>query len=295
MRGRLQRAWRRWQAWRLRQAKLRLFAPLGYSPPGQFYSSELLFPELRPVLKAGGPELQPYEGLAAFWDEYASYRPDYPAFLKFLVGYKIWGWTILDLACGTGGMTARLAHAGARVVGLDASENMLGIARERCGRLRRVSFTRGDFRNFNIGRQFDAVVCAFNSLNYVADGDELGRAFAAVAIHLRPGGVFVFDVTTEWGMRHGWNNCFHAQLTDRRFAILFEYDRTERRETSRAILPSGVETHRRIPLGLSDVTRAASEAGLVMEDCFSGQLATSSEPSECGTLYFVLRKKAISS
>ena len=71
-----------WRAW---QAKSRLIAPLWNRPPGLFFASELRYPELCAVLKAGGPKLQPYEGLAAVWDEYVSAQmPYYPAFLRFL-------------------------------------------------------------------------------------------------------------------------------------------------------------------------------------------------------------------
>jgi hypothetical protein len=68
--GRARRTWR---------AKARLIAPLWNSTPGLFFQPELYFPELRRVLEAGGPQLAPYDGLAAVWDEYgAAQLPDYP-------------------------------------------------------------------------------------------------------------------------------------------------------------------------------------------------------------------------
>ncbi len=36
-----------------------------------------------------------------------------------------------------------------------------------------------------------------------------------------------------------------------------------------AVLPSGVETHRRVPVGPADVTAAAAAAGLAVDDHFS--------------------------
>jgi SAM-dependent methyltransferase len=43
---------------------------------------------------------------------------------------------------------------------------------------------------------FDAAVCTFDGLNYLAP-DELHATFAALADRLRPGGWFVFDVHTD--------------------------------------------------------------------------------------------------
>ena len=47
---------------------------------------------------------------------------------------------ILDLGCGTGQLTAKIADAGAEVVGLDASPDMIGQARQNS---RRFAFVRG--------------------------------------------------------------------------------------------------------------------------------------------------------
>ncbi|WP_171472314.1 class I SAM-dependent DNA methyltransferase [Frigoriglobus tundricola] len=257
-----------WRAWRARSA---LLAPMWGPSPGQFFAPELHFPELRDVAAAGGPELQPYEGLAGVWDEYASANlPDYPSFLVALArGRRGAMRSVLDLACGTGLLAPRLARVAGDVVGLDASESMLAAARQRVGTRAGCTFERGDFRGFSLGREFDAVVCASNSLNYVADRHELSQVFAAVGKHLRPGGVFVFDTTTELRMRAVSHLYFHAQAGNRRFAIRYEYDAAQQKQTARVILPAGVETHRRIPLGPTEVGAAVEGTGLALDDYFS--------------------------
>lgn len=287
MLGLVGRAWRTWRA------KSRLIAPIWNSPPDLILSSGLLYPELRAVLKAGGPVLQPYEGLAAVWDEYGSAQlPDYTAFLVYLsrrrgAAYR----SVLDLACGTGLLTSRLTRVAGEVVGLDSSERMLDVARGRHGGLPGVNFTRGDFRDFALGRQFDAVVCASNSLNYLADRVELARVFAAVAGHLRPGGVFVFDVMTERGMQYLSGHYLHALAGGRRFAIQFGYDRAQRLETAQTIMPKGIEMHRRIPLGPADVVATVAGTGLEVEDYFSSALLPWGRSLGCAALFFVLSKK----
>jgi trans-aconitate methyltransferase len=64
------------------------------------------------------------------------------------------GERILDLGCGTGQLTAAIAEAGASVIGLDQSGEMLEQARSAYPNLR---FVQGDARNFSFDDAFDGV------------------------------------------------------------------------------------------------------------------------------------------
>jgi SAM-dependent methyltransferase len=69
---------------------------------------------------------------------------------------------ILDVGTGTGRAALLLARRGARVVGLDASAEMLAVAERRAREEPRLAlaFTRGDAHALTFGdRSFDAVVC----------------------------------------------------------------------------------------------------------------------------------------
>jgi predicted TPR repeat methyltransferase len=195
--------------------------------------------------------------------------PDYPAFLYALAyarGNVIR--SVLDLACGTGTLAARMATGGREVLGLDASERMLAEARARCG-FSQVELVAGDFRDFSLDRRFDAAVCASNSLNYVSEPCQLSDVFRAVAKHLNPGGVFTFDAITGDGMLMLNGVYLHVEIAGARFAIHFRYDPEKRQETSEALLATGVEVHRRVPIEPKDVSAAAAETGLRVEDYFS--------------------------
>jgi SAM-dependent methyltransferase len=108
--------------------------------------------------------------------------------------------TLLDVACGTG---AHLEHlTGYEAEGLDLDPEMLAVARER---LPNVPFHEGDMADFDLGKQFDAVVCLFSSIGYVRREDGLRSAIAAMAQHLEPVGVLVVEpwLTPEvWVDRH---------------------------------------------------------------------------------------------
>jgi SAM-dependent methyltransferase len=109
---------------------------------------------------------------------------------------------VLDLACGTGNVTAELLRRGYQVEGADSSRAMLAVARRKLGSA--VRLHRQDARNLRLpGPPFDACVCLFDSLNYLLDARDLRRAFAAVARHLQPGGTFVFDVNAIRALRTG--------------------------------------------------------------------------------------------
>ena len=110
---------------------------------------------------------------------------------------------LIDLACGTGTHAVLQAHGGTRVVGVDLSAAMLQRARIRAAG-RPVSFLEADMRDFDTVKPVDAVTCLYASLNHLSEPDDLTRTFARVAAHLRPGGVFVFDLNSRQAFEALW-------------------------------------------------------------------------------------------
>ena len=102
--------------------------------------------------------------------------------------------SVLDLCCGTGLLAGELIARGYRVVGVDASEAMLALARERLGP--EVELSRTTLPELEGEGVFDAAVCTFDGLNYLTP-DELRLTMAAVALRLRPSGWLVFDLHTD--------------------------------------------------------------------------------------------------
>lgn len=96
------------------------------------------------------------------------------------------GETVLDLGCGTGHLTAAVASAGARVVGLDQSEEMLVQARAAYPAL---SFVGGDARDFRFEEPFDAIF-SNATLHWVRPPEQAVRSVAGA---LKPGGRFVAE------------------------------------------------------------------------------------------------------
>jgi len=90
---------------------------------------------------------------------------------------------ILDLGCGTGHLTAKIAEAGAQVVGVDRSPEMIRQALEKYPALR---FEVMDARELSLGGEFDAVF-SNATLHWIKEPE---RAIAGISKLLRTGGPF---------------------------------------------------------------------------------------------------------
>ncbi len=107
--------------------------------------------------------------------------------------------SVLDCGCGTGQFSVRLAAANYRVIGLDLSPDMLGIAGENA-RKRGLSipFVCQDMRHIRLHRPVDALVCACDGVNYLTSIRDVRLFFASAFAALDPGGVLLFDISSRY-------------------------------------------------------------------------------------------------
>jgi SAM-dependent methyltransferase len=99
------------------------------------------------------------------------------------------GNALLDVAVGTGGHIPYLRDA-FTIEGLDLDPRMLDLARARHAG---IKFHHGDMLDFDLGRQFDVVVCLFSSIGYVKTAPRLNQAVANMARHICAGGVLIIE------------------------------------------------------------------------------------------------------
>ena len=191
------------------------------------------------------PRVDPGEGYAAWaatYDDHdnATIALEEPAVAALLAGVA--PGRALDVGCGTGRHTARLAATGHDVVGIDPSEEMLGRARER---LPGVEFRAGGFDALPAqDAQADLVVCAL-ALSHVPS---LQAPVAELARVLAPGGLLVVSN-------------IHPLAT----AILGWRAWFARPDGSRATIPE-------YPHLAEDYVRAFTAAGLSIEACAEPRL-----------------------
>jgi SAM-dependent methyltransferase len=106
---------------------------------------------------------------------------------------------ILELGCGTGNHAVLLAKEGYKIHGVDLSQEMLQKADSRLSRLppelaSRLKFSHGDICEVRLNQTFDVVISLFHVISYQTKNEDLLAAFATVKEHLKPGGIFIFDV-----------------------------------------------------------------------------------------------------
>lgn len=102
---------------------------------------------------------------------------------------------VLDLGCGTGNHSIRLAKHGFEVTGVDRSSEMLAAASrkaEECGVA--VQLHRADLRDACVPGPFDAALMMFAVLGYQTENEDVIRSLQTARRHLRTGGVLIFDV-----------------------------------------------------------------------------------------------------
>jgi SAM-dependent methyltransferase len=203
--------------------------------------------------------------------------------------------TVLDVACGTGNVSERLSQRGYDLVGVDIAPGMIEVAREKRSP---IEYHVQDMAELDLGRQFDLAISLFDSLNYVTDTDRLRLGMRKVAEHLNDGGVFIFDVNTEYALAHGFFN--QANLDSRnypKYVWSSEYDRTARICTVTMVFEvmEGTETrqftevHRQRGYTLEELGDMVKNAGMELLETFHAY--TLKRPGRrSDRVFFVARK-----
>lgn len=108
------------------------------------------------------------------------------------------GKRLLDMGCGTGSLTVRLAERGYDVIGQDASPEMLSYAAMKSGE---VQWICQKMEETELGEEVDVIISTLDSVNHLPDKKAVGQCFQRAAENLKVGGAFVFDVNTVYKHR----------------------------------------------------------------------------------------------
>lgn len=220
--------------------------------------------------------MEAYTGFAAVYDMFMDNIPysEWSAYLVSLLRrYGVEDGLVLELGCGTGSVTEQLAAAGYDMIGVDLSEDMLQIAiqkRERSGR--DILYLLQDMREFELYGTVKAVVSICDSLNYLTEDEDLVQVFSLVNNYLDPGGVFIFDLNTEYKYQEIlgqstiaedreessfiWENNYEEE--DR----INEYDLTLFIKEESGLYRKYQETHFQRAYSMEEIQRAIQEAGM---------------------------------
>lgn len=222
-----------------------------------------------------------YGGFAEVYDKFmdnVSYDGWYGYLHALLVKYGISEGTVAELACGTGEITRRLSGSGYQVIGLDLSEDMLMIAREKCDD--DVLLLYQDMRKLELLEPVDAIVCVGDGINYLDSLDDFRQVAERVSRYLKKGGMFLFDLKTDHYFRevvgdrtitdnredasYIWENSYDEERMRNEY-MLTVYELVD---DDRDLFVRSDEIHYQQVFLEEDVKRVLEEHGFVVEGIF---------------------------
>lgn len=124
---------------------------------------------------------------------------------------------VLELGCGTGRVALTLARAGYAVTGLDLSDAMLEVFREKRAietpAVRdRICIVQGDMADFRLDERFALVTAPFRAFQFLTEDGDARNCLRAVRNHLTPNGRFIVNVFRPYAvLDQNW--CYPARVT----------------------------------------------------------------------------------
>lgn len=235
--------------------------------------------------------MEAYQNFARVYDLFMD-NVDYDSWSAFLTGklkeHGIRQGLVLDLGCGTGEMTERLAAAGYDMIGVDGSLDMLEEAqRKKLASGHDILYLMQDMREFELYGTVRAAVSCCDSLNYILEPEELLRVFRLVNNYLDPGGIFLFDFSTEEKYRQIgertiaenreegsfiWENYYEPEEK------INQYDLTFFLREEKGLYRKYEETHFQRAYSLEEIKRLLAEAGMEFLQAFDSYSAGAPRP-----------------
>jgi SAM-dependent methyltransferase len=108
---------------------------------------------------------------------------------SLLTRYGMQKANLLEFGSGTGKHGCLLARQGNVVHGIELSADMVSKAETATG----FTCQKGDITSVKMGRHYDAVLSLFHVISYLTQNEELQTVFSNAALHLKSGGLFIFD------------------------------------------------------------------------------------------------------
>lgn len=138
-----------------------------------------------------------YNEFAYFYDEFngeADYDALYGYITDELKAHGITDGILADLGCGTGDLTLMLTQAGYDVIGIDRSEEMLSVLREKADELGltgRLLLLKQDLLDLDLYGTIRAAVSTFDTFSHIGPQENFEKAIRKAAYFMEQGGVFI--------------------------------------------------------------------------------------------------------
>ncbi len=247
--------------------------------------------------------MQQYTGFASVYDLFMDNVPyeEWTDYIKYLLHkHGIENGLLLELGCGTGSMTRRLAACGYDMIGIDNSEEMLTIAGEKGSEKDGILYLCQDMREFELYGTVAAVISVCDSMNYILKEEELLQVFKLVNNYLDPGGIFLFDLDTRYAYEEILGDNTIAENREEGSFIwenTYYEDEMLNEVTLTLFLPEGAsiyrkqeETHYRRAYSLDTVKQLLEEAGMEFVAVYDALTEKKPKPTS-ERVYFIAREK----
>ena len=150
-----------------------------------------------------------YQEFAYFYDEFNG-AADYDALFAYVTGelkaHGIQDGIVADFGCGTGELTLMLAQAGYDMIGIDVSEEMLSVLRDKADALglplTNPMLLCQDLLQLDLYGTIRAAVSTFDTYNHIGPLENFEKAIRKAAYFMEKGGVFIFDLNTPYKHQH---------------------------------------------------------------------------------------------
>ncbi|MGO9482114.1 MAG: class I SAM-dependent DNA methyltransferase [Candidatus Kryptoniota bacterium] len=253
--------------------------------------------------------MPPYTESAAIYDHMMR-EVDYKSWGKYIIMLmahagvdthrpKIKGRRLCELACGTGNLSLVLCKFGYDVTGVDISKRMLLQAQSKLqdvGHFGKYSarFVSHDMSSYRSSQKFDAMVCVYDSINYLSDRSEVEKFLGNAFSNLNSGGVLIFDASLESNslndptlfVQHGRCGRIHYQ----RHSL---YDRKTKTHTTQIRIKRDgrlfEEVHREHVFSLDTLRKLSAGKGFI-ERFAAGDFTMLEADSSSERVHFVLVK-----
>lgn len=247
--------------------------------------------------------MEAYTGFAAVYDTFMDNIPyeEWCGYLtELLSGFGVRDGLVLDLGCGTGSLTELLAQKGYDMIGVDNSEEMLELAVEKkAASGLDILYLCQDMREFELYGTVAAVVSICDCMNYITEPEDLVTVFKLVNNYLDPGGIFIFDLNTEYKYEEIMGDCTIAEdREDSSFIWDNQYDPEEKiniYDLSIFVRKAGDlyrkyhETHYQRAYSLDEIRQAIRQAG--MEFVTAYDAFTQDEPKPDSERIYVIARE----
>ncbi len=135
--------------------------------------------------------------------------------IQFYIDYaKKQNGEILELGCGTGRVLIMLAKLGFKVTGLDLSNEMLDVFKDKIKTLdckNNITLINENMADFNLNKKFSLIISPFRAFQALTDDFDISNALSLIYNHLTDDGLFIINVFRPYEvMNESW--CYTEKI-----------------------------------------------------------------------------------